>query len=735
MGDTSGCQPSLQNLAFYIQGVSVEPSSNLTSEYFVTGTLPSSNAGKRVWQFISQGALSTPPGVGTFTLDYTEAQKQCPDIQVSFSGPINGNLIFYNEVFSAKKYMSVVSTGSVAVMTIRVPPSIIRCKGSGAHPYYFNVNLDDGTSAFSLNYDDTSGWTSTQIAILDISGAGGCSGTCGDFVAYYDSTTDPSTLNVYLDSTYTYFYITATNETSGNATFIVNNCSNGNGCPTEPCLSVTVTNNNGKGYTGTVPPLQPLSFLSTSGGDFIIQLSALSRFYYGTTSAPYALVTLVGTTSSTSINTMVVGAGGASPARSQQDGNDTGGGGGGGVAFSTLDISGTFFILFDAGAGTSGTGQSSQYTLNTILTGTNSPALVAQGGQSGSFKNNLPDGGPSGSPTNKNGGVGTYTNGPTFAGTTGGGGGSYSAANGCIPGNGRVWNDCNAYAIGGNGFAYANNAVVVGGNCPSLLTTPTPSTGNGADGVRGAGTSATPGGSGIIGFQYNPEELLITPLNYYGSATSSGTLSFTFTSSLILSSTILYVLVGGGGGGALSQPTVGGGGGGGGAVSTGNVVIMNSTTAGITITIGAGGTAGEGGGGGDGFASSITYDGETAGSAEGGSGGTTAGDGGQSGNNNSGASASETTGGGGGGSGAATTTSTGGTGTTSYFSGIVYGTGGNGGTLNSGKGNTASSNTGNGGGGGGYNSESLSFGGAGGSGFVEIYYNANDVTLSFVPTS
>ena len=37
MGDTSGCQISSQNLAVYLQGVSVEPSSNLTSEYFCDG--------------------------------------------------------------------------------------------------------------------------------------------------------------------------------------------------------------------------------------------------------------------------------------------------------------------------------------------------------------------------------------------------------------------------------------------------------------------------------------------------------------------------------------------------------------------------------------------------------------------------------------------------------------------------------------------------------------------------
>ena len=55
MGDTSGCQISSNNLAVYLQGVTVEPSSNLTSEYFVTASLPSSISNKRVWQFTTQG--------------------------------------------------------------------------------------------------------------------------------------------------------------------------------------------------------------------------------------------------------------------------------------------------------------------------------------------------------------------------------------------------------------------------------------------------------------------------------------------------------------------------------------------------------------------------------------------------------------------------------------------------------------------------------------------------------
>ena len=726
MGDTSGCQPSRNNLAVYLQGVSIEPSSNINSEYFVTGTLPSSNAGKRVWQFISQGILSTPPGSATLTLDYTEAQKECPAIQVSFSSPINGNLIFYNEVFSAKKYMSLVSTGSVAVMTIKVPPSIIQCKGNGPHPYYFNVNLNDGTSAFTLNYNDTSYWTSTSITITDTSGSGGgCSGTCGDFVAYFDSTTDPSILNVYLDSTYTVYTITATNDTSGNATFIVNNCSSSNGCSaTEACLSVTVTDVAGStNSSGIVPPLQPLSFLSTNGGNFIAQSNAMSSFYYSTTSSPYVYARLVGRTTSSTMNTLVVGAGGAST-NPQSSSDIAGGGGGGGVIFSTLDISEEpSLLLLVAGNGNSSTGENSQLSVNTNTTGTGT-TYVAYGGDP-SYQYGAKDyaGGNSGDPTSHDGEY-LYVSTSSDISSNGGGGGAYSDASGCTPGAGKVWNNCNMYGRGGYGFTVSTSGAT--SYCGSGTPTPENGSGTGGNAVDGGEN----GYSGIVGLQYDPDEVLLTSLTYYSSATSSGTLTFTFSSSLVFSTTIFYVLVGGGGGGASNSSSVSGGGGGGGAVLGGSLDIRNSnSTTSVAIIIGAGGLPGEDNqNGGNGGTSSITYDGNTV-SVQGGIGGTIEGCGGASGNNNQGANPSGTTGGGGGGSGAAATSSAGGTGTTSFFSNDVYGTGGGGG-----EGNTALNNTGNGGGGGVIISGSYYVGG-GGSGFVEIYYNANDVTLSFVPSN
>ena len=88
MGDTSGCQISSSNLAVYLQGVSVTPSVNITSDYFVTASLPSSASTKRVWNFTSQGTLTGT--AGTLVLDYTEAKKACPLYNISFEGALTG---------------------------------------------------------------------------------------------------------------------------------------------------------------------------------------------------------------------------------------------------------------------------------------------------------------------------------------------------------------------------------------------------------------------------------------------------------------------------------------------------------------------------------------------------------------------------------------------------------------------------------------------------------------------
>jgi hypothetical protein len=142
MGDTSGCQISQNNLAVYLQGVTVEPSSNITSEYFVTATLPSAAKNNRVWQFISQGTLSE---TSTLTLDYTQAHLNCPTYNITFENALNGSFIVHNQVFSAKKYISYQHTNTyVLVLTIKLPKKIVACYGpSTVQNYSFSVYIND----------------------------------------------------------------------------------------------------------------------------------------------------------------------------------------------------------------------------------------------------------------------------------------------------------------------------------------------------------------------------------------------------------------------------------------------------------------------------------------------------------------------------------------------------------------------------------------------------------------
>jgi len=144
MGDTSGCQISSNNLAVYLQGVSVTPSSNITSEYFVTASLPSSVKNKRVWQFTTQGTI-TGPDYATLTLDYTQAHINCPTYNITFEEALNGSLIVHNQVFSANKFVSyqLVST-YVLQLTVRIPNTIKECFGpTTPQQYFLNVNIND----------------------------------------------------------------------------------------------------------------------------------------------------------------------------------------------------------------------------------------------------------------------------------------------------------------------------------------------------------------------------------------------------------------------------------------------------------------------------------------------------------------------------------------------------------------------------------------------------------------
>jgi hypothetical protein len=158
-------------LAVYLQGVTVEPSSNITSDYFVTASLPSSASLRRVWQFTTQGTI-TGPEVATLTLDYTQAHINCPDYNITFEGALNGTFTVKNQVFSANKFISYELTSTyVLVLSIKIPKSIQECFGPGTtQNYSFSINLNDAssTSTIELSYGmDSSGTGYTYIAGTD----------------------------------------------------------------------------------------------------------------------------------------------------------------------------------------------------------------------------------------------------------------------------------------------------------------------------------------------------------------------------------------------------------------------------------------------------------------------------------------------------------------------------------------------------------------------------------------
>ena len=154
MGDTSGCQISSTNLAVYLQGVSVTPSSNLTSQYFVTASLPSSASTKRVWQFTTQGTI-TGPDTATLTLDYTQAHENCPLYNITFEGALNGTLTVHTQVFSANKFISYQLTSTyVLVLTLKIPKSIQECFGPATtQNYSFDVFVNDATYTNCTTYN------------------------------------------------------------------------------------------------------------------------------------------------------------------------------------------------------------------------------------------------------------------------------------------------------------------------------------------------------------------------------------------------------------------------------------------------------------------------------------------------------------------------------------------------------------------------------------------------------
>ena len=223
MGDTSGCQINSNNLAVYLQGVTVIPSSNITSEYFVTGSLPSSASTKRVWQFTTQGTL-TGPLTATLTLDYTVAHENCPNYNITFDGRLNGTFIVHNQVFSANKFISYQLTSTyVLVLTLRIPTSILKCFGNKPQHYFFSVYVNDLTetsSTYILANFQQSELNTTQVLQGTTSSGALCNWSNGQSY-YYGGYGIGSSINTYTGYLTLSPAVFSENSCSGPTTFVI----------------------------------------------------------------------------------------------------------------------------------------------------------------------------------------------------------------------------------------------------------------------------------------------------------------------------------------------------------------------------------------------------------------------------------------------------------------------------------------------------------------------------------
>ena len=224
MGDTSGCQINSNNLAVYLQGVTVTPSSNITSEYFVTASLPSSASTKRVWQFQSQGTL-TGPLTATLTLDYTIAHENCPNYNITFDGRLNGTFIVHNQVFSANKFISYQLTSTyVLVLTLRIPKTILECFGDKPQHYSFSVNLNDASatsSTYILDDFSQSDLNTTQVLQGTTSSGELCNWSNGQSYYYGGGYGISSSVNAYTGYLTLSPTVFSENSCSGPTTFVI----------------------------------------------------------------------------------------------------------------------------------------------------------------------------------------------------------------------------------------------------------------------------------------------------------------------------------------------------------------------------------------------------------------------------------------------------------------------------------------------------------------------------------
>ena len=122
--------------------MSVATSESLRCDHLFTVPLPPCLvSSQRVWEWIGRGSVQYH---GTLTVS-CEKTPRCHE-----SHGVEGTLIFYNKVFSAKKYMSVKSSPESNEFHIKVPSMIHESNGPGPHPFYFRVVLQgDETHAFA----------------------------------------------------------------------------------------------------------------------------------------------------------------------------------------------------------------------------------------------------------------------------------------------------------------------------------------------------------------------------------------------------------------------------------------------------------------------------------------------------------------------------------------------------------------------------------------------------------
>jgi hypothetical protein len=303
MGDTSGCQVSNSNLAIYLQGVSVDPSSTISYDYFVTASLPAAAARRRVWQFISQGTIL---GTSTLTLDYTQAYENCKEYNITFEDALNGTLIIHNQTFSANKYVSYALSPTnpyVLVLTITIPKKILQCYGAKPQPYFLNININDGCFTClcenvvqSIPYNESStGTNNSECTQLSYSYDWSSSGNTGtltltNLVSYDASSGTPNCESSCSTAACSCNTNPTPNAENQNFLFCISNVVIATPTPTTPTTGPTINVVNSTGITLNAEQIK-VSYTFTPDGesscDYIVNQASTNNFnatIYATTS-------------------------------------------------------------------------------------------------------------------------------------------------------------------------------------------------------------------------------------------------------------------------------------------------------------------------------------------------------------------------------------------------------------------------------------------------------------------